>query len=508
MKFISTSKGKILSSVIAGLLAFSFILAPVSQTLEVKRVEAISFFCTNCSTWMQDIPKYTAQFGTWVSGKMTQISSAATALGVDSLVTKEYILDTIVWPLVNILIRQMIRSTTDWVRSGFKGSPAFVTDLQGFLLDVADIAAGQYLWGAGLGFLCSPFKLKIQLALHFQYQSSKRIAECRLTDMVGNVNNFLAGGFSGSGGWQGWQRVTLTPSNNPFGAALQAQAGLEATIRNSRGEQIDLLKMGNGFFSKMGIDGIVAPGKVIQDELNHALGLPGDRLVVADEINELVGALLSQLAMTALGGAGGLLGMGSQPYRSNGNLYNNYYDAVAAERPLRSPGAPTGVPTIQTVLDTELKYLNFQSTIVSLITDASLYRDRVYGANSCSAMTLTTSLANQLAAAQQQVPNSTTVITALRAYITDFTLLQSTTTPVTTLEVLYAKYEATSIPDAQGKIMEQYLQFQTSGQLHTAAQLVQLEMSTIPDLKTEIAAFTASIDTAETSCSAQNNNTN
>jgi hypothetical protein len=54
---------------------------------------------------------------------------------------------------------------------------------------------------------------------------------------------------------------------------------------------------------------ISKPGTVIAASLNKALGAGTDALISADEINEIVSALLGQIAVQALTGAAGLLGL-------------------------------------------------------------------------------------------------------------------------------------------------------------------------------------------------------
>lgn len=61
------------------------------------------------------------------------------------------------------------------------------------------------------------------------------------------------------------------------------------------------------------------PGSVISDQLNKTLGLGGDKLAVADEINEIVSSLLNQLVGKIVGGLGKGLRNLSKPDSSNQN---------------------------------------------------------------------------------------------------------------------------------------------------------------------------------------------
>ena len=76
---------------------------------------------------------------------------------------------------------------------------------------------------------------------------------------------------------------------------------------------------------------ITTPGQTIAASLNKVLGAGQDSLVAADEINEVIGALVGQIANQALMGAAGLLGL---TVRGGGSSRdgNSYVDALLNER--------------------------------------------------------------------------------------------------------------------------------------------------------------------------------
>lgn len=232
----------------------------------------------------------------------------------DGLVQKEYVYDGIAWAAVNVLVEEMLQSTIRWVNSGFKGSPAFVEDLEGFLIDVADRYALAFIWDGNLQALCSPFKLNIQLALDVQRRSGLDgyQATCRLTDAIKNHESFLNGDFIGGGGWAAWRDITLNPNLNAHGAYLNARGALFAGMGNARLQQQYEIDLGDGFLSKkvcedVNGDGkaeenckIVTPGQTIQGFLGETLAAPIGRMTIADELDELIGALINQLASNVL----------------------------------------------------------------------------------------------------------------------------------------------------------------------------------------------------------------
>ncbi len=487
---------KIFSALLAGFLICSFILTPISATFEMRKAEALTVY---------DPTNYIANYGTFISSASTKASSWIQAGIMSSLKIKEFSLDAIGWALGNIVIKEMLRSTTQWVKSGFKGSPAFVTDMQGFLLNIADKVAGNFIYGTPLSALCSPFSLNIKLALDLQYQETRTgyVAQCRLSRVIGNVDRFLQGDFM-QGGWDGWYNVALTPANNPYGAMLEAQGGLSASIAGAQGIEMKFLEFGRGMLSvrdpkctgEFGPCPVVTPGAIVETQVNETLGLPAKKLAVADEINELVGALMAQLANQALSGAGGLLGL-----TTSSNGAPSYISQMTAEQ-VQTTTLNGDDPMMNSITD-ESKYLGFQTTIINLITDASLYKSRVYDDSTCSDGDLTNSLSSQLSSARRAASSSSAIIANLTIYQADYSLLQNVQVSTSIVDSLLEKYKAQSIPEAQSKIMEQFLQYQSSGAIHNGGDLINLELTTLPGLREEIAPFTASIDRA---CEERGNN--
>ena len=234
----------------------------------------------------------------------------------------------------------------------------------GLFLDIADETIGQFIEGSDLGFLCSPFRLDIRIALAQSFQPYRRRAGCTLTGIGNNVTGFIEG--NNSGGWDNWLARTTQPQNNPYTSFLMAQNEVAIRIAGRKEIKVAQLNWGNGFLSwekcsdtsytqeareaanlenGSAAKGTAAyessqkqikatqscdtqtPGKVIQDQLSHTLGTDLRQLELADEIDKIIGALVTQAAKQALGGVGGLLGA-SKPQASQGgrsflDTYNN-----------------------------------------------------------------------------------------------------------------------------------------------------------------------------------------
>lgn len=255
------------------------------------------------------------------------------------LMAKENLLDGIGWAIAKQMVSSMTQSLLNWINSGFQGSPAFITDLNGFLLDAIDTAAGQYIKSlGGIGeFICSPFKLDVQAALSINYAAARSgmpsgptEPSCKLSDIGKNIEDFMNGGMTD---WGQWLTITSNPQNTPFGAYLEAEAKLNIKLRNAAGQEIEIASWSDGFLSKRVcemIEGknagkgknckITTPGKVISEALTFQLSTGPRTLIEADEINEIIGALINQLTLKAMQGINGLLGLGG-----NSNYTDNSY---------------------------------------------------------------------------------------------------------------------------------------------------------------------------------------
>jgi hypothetical protein len=318
---------------------------------------------------------------------ISAVANSASAVGINALVVKENILDGIGWAIAKQMVSNITRSLINWINSGFEGSPSFITDLNAFLLDALDTAAGEYIRSLGdIGeFICSPFRLDIQAALSVSYAQARSglpsgptAPACRLTDIANNIQGFFAG--ISEGGWNDWLSVTSDPQNTPYGAYLEAQTRLKIKLKNEAGQEMEVANWGDGFLSKKiceAIEGssgseqctISTPGNVIAEQLNFTLTGGQRSLIEADEINELIGALLNQLVLKAMEGINGLLGLsegtGYTDYSLNGSSTNAYLDDMVDENLINTTVIRT---QMDSSLATERTYLALAS---STLTEAS-----------------------------------------------------------------------------------------------------------------------------------------
>ncbi len=351
----------------------------------------IAFFPARAQASDADSPTQVAQ--DIISAVKDTISASVS----QSLQVKEFSLDSIAWAISKMAIQSMTKSTVNWINSGFNGSPAFVTDLEGHLRNVADATAGNFLTQLSNNpALKSPFQSKIAQSVGALYYLSTskdgffKEAKYTLQHVVKNDQAFLAGDFK-QGGWNAWYSAWTRPQNNPFGERLIALDALREAVNVVQANDLQKLGWGQGFYSWCGTDRsgsnsnanastdgidqvvvtsqvnpaevcqnkdgtpgfIQTPGSVLQNLTNHTLNLSGDQLVSADEFNEIIGALMSQLVSQVVG-ATGLSGVSSASSGGTG-----YIDQAADPSQYTDPlNANNDVSVLSQDVATEIQKMN------------------------------------------------------------------------------------------------------------------------------------------------------
>lgn len=212
--------------------------------------------------------------------------------------------DCIARTIAKAVIQQMTNSVVNWINTGFNGKPSFITNYEKFFASVGDQAAGEFIQGSGLSFLCSPFKGQIKVAIAQSY-ARRGAPSCSLTGVINNINSFMNGNFA-QGGWRGFLQFTTVPTNNPFGAYGYAQAGLQGAQVQALSNARNNISPG-GFLSVQKCDPpgsknckVVTPGSVIEDSLKTTLQQPYLANQLAKSFDEIVSALLNQLMVKTL----------------------------------------------------------------------------------------------------------------------------------------------------------------------------------------------------------------
>jgi len=214
---------KIVLIIVINSLIFSSVLLP-----KTAQAQTMSKVITN---WLTDLGIFTS-----VTKGAAAAANAARAISVPTFDNVQYVQTQIVEPakaaketkdnivqalftmLFEVLRKRLLDMLVDqiitWIQGG--GQPQFVTNWQQFLKDAAGAAIGDVVLETNAAFLCSPFKLQVQLSLLPVPQFSQRV-ECTLDDIVKNIEDFY-NDFE-KGGWiaynEAWQ-----PQGNYYGEML------------------------------------------------------------------------------------------------------------------------------------------------------------------------------------------------------------------------------------------------------------------------------------------------
>jgi hypothetical protein len=285
----------------------------------------------------------------------------------------------IAWSLAKTVLHALTGSVVNWINSGFQGSPAFLTNPEGYFMNLGDQITGAFIDNDSVlkKLVCSPFSVDIRLALALGQTNDKTVPyTCTLSSIINKVKNlpnsitvngqsiggFMGGDFS-QGGWPAFIAIG-EPNNNETGLYLQAHSDLLEQIGAKQGQVQQQLLQGNGFLSWQSCTAVSAnnlttatnpeahpnyfgatsdgsggsvtasvaangstqyqdcktetPGSIINSSLVKSLGSSVDELNLTSDINEIVNALFSQLLIKTL--SGGLFSASRSQSSSGSNL--------------------------------------------------------------------------------------------------------------------------------------------------------------------------------------------
>jgi hypothetical protein len=242
----------------------------------------------------------------------TDDTAVNTGIVAESYREKEYVLDTIAYAIAKQILHALSQSIVNWIKSGFQGNPLFITNFEDFMRDQADQATGlfmkEFLSPEVYNAICSPWRIQLEIALKRTYTYSERMA-CTLSSVIKNAEDFSRQVHEGD--WDTWINVTSNPQNNPFGALILSSDQLSALIAAATGnaktesifnagflgmkecvEQVDNIWTGETTCVKYDT---VSPGTWVSDTLSNATGVDFQSLAMADELDEIISALITQL---------------------------------------------------------------------------------------------------------------------------------------------------------------------------------------------------------------------
>src|SRR3989338_8095331 len=217
---------------------------------------------------------------------------------------KEFVGNRLAVLITNQIIQRMTASIVNWINTGFQGSPAFLTNPEGFFLDVADQITGELIDKTGaLSQLCSP----------------------KCTDVT-----------------SGYLSATEDELGPKFGLNTSDIRNLQQTGTGATG----YTALGKGTSIKKTVDKdnkvkyesceVQTPGSVIASTLFNQADTGREKLVsvktISDSIDAITGALVNQMltqGLAALSNRGSGVGGNSQSYLTQ--LYDESYNQNSFE---------------------------------------------------------------------------------------------------------------------------------------------------------------------------------
>lgn len=236
-----------------------------------------------------------------------------TAESTAEIVFKECVLDPIIWVAKNMFIDFLTQVLLDWIREGFDGAEVYLRDSNVYFRALANLAFSTFVTELDLqDWLCAPFAITVSDTMRV-LSSSRHYgdfgdAKCSLEDVFGNLSNASAGYSSMvdngdimfTGGGISVAMTLMTDSNNAYGSLFTAQAEAASRMGNVVGSEAKQLDYGNGYFPKRCEDdalsrSICAPGQLVAQQIDDWLGGGLGQLEVADEVSEILSAIIGGL---------------------------------------------------------------------------------------------------------------------------------------------------------------------------------------------------------------------
>jgi len=273
------------------------------------------------------------------------------------------------------LISGILKSTTEWVKGGYEGKPAFITNPDQFLNEATDRWVAEVIENNEYTkVLCDGFKTPLKFAINLNFYKKNddlNVPTCTMSDIEKNIDNalgdlkyFYTGGSLDAGSyWSSFIRTNTTTGGNAYESYLQVSDDLKAKIGSENEKKLNDINRNGGFMSIERCDDendgtyagnasnricsqqltsclatagndsdkqascnasaerciqnsigkknceYVTPGKVISDEVTSVLGMERENLQMADEFDELIAVIITQLMSKVFDSNQGLSGI-------------------------------------------------------------------------------------------------------------------------------------------------------------------------------------------------------
>ncbi len=240
-----TFKNKTIQKFISSIIVISMFVPAIFLLSAPQKAQAIPVF---------DIP-HTAisAINSAFSGTTAVNTTTSTVISVKNVAQE--IAKQILMTVARRLLKEMTKSTVNWINSGFHGSPLFLENPKSFFKDIAKSEVKNFVNEIGYNSLRFPFgkqvalnvinSYKTQALINEEYTLSRVINDPYLLNRYRNDFNF--------GGWNGFLINTQYPQNNYLGYQLMATdrlaQALQGTTQTAAQGVRETLQQGMGFLS-------------------------------------------------------------------------------------------------------------------------------------------------------------------------------------------------------------------------------------------------------------------
>lgn len=226
-------------------------------------------------------------------------------------------LDAVAWMLAKMIINEIIMEVKSLIEQGFFGDLMFLVDPQAFIAKLSRDITNHLIGEIGGMDTYEPLKRGMMQFLSVTYTPYSEYAKSTIEDILIEPQAFADGFFRG-GGWTGFLAHTVMPENSPIGQGFMAAEENQRRVTRQKETILSELDWGDGILSLPGDclvtsgvdangDGVVNaddgcvdwervnPGTFVAGEMSKALGSRVQTLENADDIGEILTAILQEL---------------------------------------------------------------------------------------------------------------------------------------------------------------------------------------------------------------------
>lgn len=208
--------------------------------------------------------------------------------GVDALIAKT--INAVQAVMKKRFFDMVVDQMVAWIQGG--GQPQFIQNWDSFLASYGNIVTGDLIQQLGLGAVCRPFGIQLQIAVMQPPRFTRQIT-CTLDQVVGNMvnfyNNFRAGGFIA-------YRELWQPQNNFYGSLIMTMNEKEMRIADQRFAALQEAQANNGFLGTRKCDAyghcyITTPGMQIGAAAAKVVGADLDYIINSTDLAAYTAAI-------------------------------------------------------------------------------------------------------------------------------------------------------------------------------------------------------------------------